>query len=78
MSSNFSWKPGDLGSDWLSLTSNDQRATLLELLRHSPRSKGEQAYQMLAAPPWPVDADDAQARLAHVVTYVTEGVANAI
>ncbi len=77
MSTDISWQPTELVPDWLSLTPHDQRATLLELLRHSPLSRHEQANRMLAAQPEPVDADDAQARLAHVITYLAEGVANA-
>ena len=69
----FAWQSGDLEPGWLSLTPEQQRANLLERLRHAPRSKGELAHQMLVAPPWPTDADDAQARVAAVIAILTGG-----
>ncbi len=69
----FSWQSGDLEPDWLGRAPHDQQATLLELLRHAPRSKGEHANTMLSAPPEPKDADDAAARAATVIAYLTGG-----
>ena len=59
--------------DWFRLVETPQQATLLELLETAPRSKGEQAYQMLAAPPQPLDMTDAKARAATVIQYLTCG-----
>ena len=58
---------------WLSLTPHEQQATLLQLLRHASRSRLAAANMMLTAPPEPEDADDAQARAATVVAYLTGG-----
>lgn len=73
MPNKFNWSPGDLVPDWLSLTPDEQRATLLELLRHSQLSRHEQANRMLIAAPWPSDETDAEARAATVINYLTEG-----
>ena len=64
-------------SDWLSLVEFSHKDTLTRLLKTAPRSKGEFAHQMLSAPPYPADEADAQLRLSAVITYLTEGVANA-
>ena len=69
----LSWQSDDLEPGWLSLTPAHQRANLLELLRHAPRSKGELAHQMLVAPPWPSDQTDAKARAAAVIEYLMDG-----
>lgn len=69
----FSWQSGDLEPGWLSLTPEHQRANLLELLRHAPRSKGELAHQMLSAPPEPEDEVDAEARANAVIEFLTTG-----
>ena len=59
--------------NWLSLTSNCQRSALLQLLRNSPLSLHKQANKMLVTAPWPTDADDAKARAATVIRYLTDG-----
>ena len=58
---------------WLSLTPHDQQAALLALLRQAPRSREEQAYTMLVAPPLPTDETDAQARVSTVIQYLAGG-----
>lgn len=73
MNTEFSLRQTELAPDWLSLTPHDQRVVLLELLRHAPLSKGQMVHAMLAAPPWPTDADDAEERVAAVIRYLTSG-----
>ena len=58
---------------WLSLTPHEQQAALVRLLETASRSKGELAHQMLTAPPWPEDADDAQSRVSAVIAILTSG-----
>ena len=59
--------------DWLALITPSQRAALVRLLITAQRSREEQANKMLAAPPWPTDEADAEARAATVIAYLTGG-----
>lgn len=59
--------------DWLSLVEDSQRVALLDLLDSSPRFRRVNAEHMLLAPGgWP-STDEAAARIAEVIAYLTEG-----
>ena len=66
----FHWEAGDLQPSWLSVAPDDLRRRLKTLLRGAGRSQEKQAHRMIAAPPWPVDAKDAEARVRSVIGYL--------
>ena len=59
--------------DWLALATPSQRSTLVRLLESAPRSQESFAHTMLVAPPFPSDETDAQARVAALIAYLTDG-----
>ena len=58
---------------WLTLIPHDQQAALLRLMESAPRSAEEHVNKMLAAPPWPPNKPDAQARVSAVICYLVGG-----
>ncbi len=72
MDGKFLWQAGDLEPNWLQAAPADQRRRMADLLRTAPRSREETARHMLVSPPWPVDAENAEARLLSVIGFLSE------
>ena len=57
--------------DLLRLVETPQRTAFVRLMESAPRSREEHVNKMLAAPPWPSNKPDAQARVSAMVAILT-------